>query len=279
MGKKNKYDSKEAGLAISLAMGRFFLKAEDLHYGYWTDDLEVDVSNFVKAQEKYTEFLIENIPENIKTILDVGGGAGMTTRRLSDKGFKVDCLTPSPDLAKEARSKQGKEVEVFECKFEDLVTEKKYDLILFSESFQYIPVKFSIPQALKHLNDNGYILICDFFKTDAPGKSALSGGHNLNKFYNTITGYPLEKIKDIDITDKTAPNMKIVDNFINQVAKPLWEIAFKFFDMNYPFSFNLLKKFNRKKIKKTEEKFFEGRLNPEEFKKYKSYRLMLLKKG
>mgnify|MGYP005632806843 CR=1 FL=1 len=250
----------------------------DRHYGYWTDDMEVDVSNFVKAQEKYTEFLIENIPREVKRILDVGGGAGMTTGRLTDKGFKVDCLTPSPDLANEARAKLGSGVEVFECKFEELETEKRYDLVLFSESFQYIPVKFSIPKALKYLNPGGYILICDFFKTDAPGKSALSGGHNLQKFYNTIAGFPVLKLKDIDITEKTAPNMKIVDSFINQVAKPLWEIAFKFFDMNYPFTFNLLKKFNKKKIKKTEDKFFAGRLNPEEFKKYKSYRLMLFKK-
>ncbi|MCK4666076.1 methyltransferase domain-containing protein [Candidatus Dependentiae bacterium] len=278
MGKKRKYDSKEAGLAVSLIMGKYFLKAEDLHYGYWTEDMELDISNMVKAQAKYSEQLISHIPEGVKTILDVGGGAGMTTKRLLEKGYKVDCLTPSPDLAAAARKNIGKGSDVFETKFEDLKTDKKYDLILFSESFQYIPTRYSIPKSLKILNKNGYILISDFFKTGAPGqKSALSGGHTLSKFLEFIEDFPLELIKDVDITDFTAPNMDIVNGFIIQVAQPMWNIIFKYFDMNYPKGFKVLKKIYRKKIEKTEKKFFAGRLNGEQFKIHKTYRIMLYK--
>lgn len=277
MTKKKKYDSQEAGLAISLILGNYFLGAEDLHYGYWSEDLEVDITNFVKAQEKYTEFLISHIPEDVENILDVGGGGGMTTKRLVEKDYNVDCLTPSPDLAEAARKLLGGDSEVFEVKFQNLETEKKYDLVLFSESFQYISTKESIPKALEILKDNGYILLSDFFKTDASGKSALSGGHNLKKFYDRIKEYPVEKLKDIDITDRTAPNMDIVDDFIKRVARPMWDLVFKFFDMNYPFGFKILKRLYKKKIEKTEKKFFSGRLNAEQFKIYKSYRIILFK--
>ena len=33
--------SPEFGLALGLVVGRFALDMQDLHYGYWTDDLEV----------------------------------------------------------------------------------------------------------------------------------------------------------------------------------------------------------------------------------------------
>lgn len=277
--KKKKYDSKEAGLTMSLILGRYFLNAEDLHYGYWEQGDEVRVENFVSAQKKYSEFLISHIPERVEKILDVGGGAGVTTRKLLSRGFAVDCLTPSPDLAEEARKEIKGNTEVFEAKFQDFKSEKRYDLILFSESFQYIPVKDSLPNSIEHLKDKGYILICDFFKTEHPGKSALSGGHNLKNFYEKLKGFPLKIVEDIDITPNTAPNMDVVEDFIKRVARPVWDLLFKFLGMNYPFWFKLLKKLYKKKIIKTEKKFFSGRLNGEEFKKYKSYRLMVLQKN
>lgn len=276
--KKKKYDSKEAGLTMSLILGRYFLNAEDLHYGFWEEGDVVRVENFVEAQKKYSEFLISKIPEGVKNILDVGGGAGVTTRKLLKKGYSVDCLTPSPDLAEEARKEIKGNTEVFEAKFQEFKSDKRYDLILFSESFQYIPVKDSLPNSIEHLKDKGYILICDFFKTDHPGKSALSGGHNLKKFYNKLEEFPLKIVENIDITNNAAPNMDVVDDFINRVARPVWDLLFKFLGMNYPFWFKLLKKIYKKKIIKTEKKFFSGKLNAEEFKKFKSYRLILLQK-
>ena len=47
MIKKDKIKSNIIGLDIGLVLGRFFLNTEDLHYGYWPDDVEKpSVKNF-----------------------------------------------------------------------------------------------------------------------------------------------------------------------------------------------------------------------------------------
>ena len=51
--------------------------------------------------------------------------------------------------------------------------DKSYDLILCSESFQYLLLEKSISKIKQYLNREGYLLICDFFKRDVPGKSPV----------------------------------------------------------------------------------------------------------
>ena len=49
MAPKNKVSSKRIGLDIGLAIGRFFLNTEDLHYGYWPKVKTATIQNFVEA--------------------------------------------------------------------------------------------------------------------------------------------------------------------------------------------------------------------------------------
>ena len=78
LGKKHskKISPNESGLEIGLVLSRFFLNTEHLHFGYWPDDLEVNLDNLKKAQEYHSEEIIHSIPKNVETILDVGSGSG-----------------------------------------------------------------------------------------------------------------------------------------------------------------------------------------------------------
>ena len=96
MGKKG--SSKELGLVAGRALGKFFCKTEDLHFGLWTDDLEPVVDNFKAAQENYSRHLIDHIPTGVKTILDVGSGGGNLAAALLAEGYSVDCVSPSPSM-------------------------------------------------------------------------------------------------------------------------------------------------------------------------------------
>jgi SAM-dependent methyltransferase len=115
--------SREFGLAIGLILGRFFVKMEDLHYGYWTDDLPIEMSNLEKAQAQYSDFLMSHIPEGMKSILDVGCGAGNTARKLLDRGYQVDCVSPNSILTSVAQEALGSRTTFFKCRFEDLQTD------------------------------------------------------------------------------------------------------------------------------------------------------------
>ena len=74
--KKEKVSSKEVGLEVGLVISRFLYKTEHLHYGIWPDDLEIIPENVRKAQDLHSKLIIDSIPENVETILDVGSGSG-----------------------------------------------------------------------------------------------------------------------------------------------------------------------------------------------------------
>ncbi len=52
MSKKRKVDFKEIGLDVGLILAKQFYNTEYLHYGYWTDELEVNSGNVYQAQER-----------------------------------------------------------------------------------------------------------------------------------------------------------------------------------------------------------------------------------
>ena len=278
MAIKKKVDSREIGLEMGLLLGRFFQNSEDLHYGYWPEDLEVQFSNFSKAQSNHSEYIISNIPENTKTILDVGAGAGGLASKLVAKGHSVDCVSPSEFLSNKIAEKLGENSEVFRCKYEDLNTNKKYDLIIFSESFQYINVEIGLKKSAELLNETGHMLICDFFRTDAEGKNPLQAGHNLTKFYATMEKTEFENIRDKDITRETAPTIQILDEFLSECLGPLTQLGSKYLRGKYPSFMRMLKWKFSKKFDKLDRTYFSGLINTDAHMKYVNYRLLLYKK-
>jgi 2-polyprenyl-3-methyl-5-hydroxy-6-metoxy-1,4-benzoquinol methylase len=278
MKKDKKADSKEIGLEMGLIFGKHFFKTEHMHYGYWTKGLELDLANLPEAQENHSNFLISHIPRKARNILDVGCGVGKLAEKMITKGFQVDCVSPSRALARHARELLGDRSQIYECVYEDLQTDKRYDVILFSESFQYVNMEKGFQNTLKYLNDAGYLLICDFFKTDAEGRSVLGGGHRLSRFYDLISHYPLRQLKDIDMTEQTAPNLNIVNDLLINAGLPIWNLIIQFLNSRSPFFSKILQWKFRKKIEKIHRKYFSGRRNAENFKIFKSYRLLLYQK-
>ena len=181
-----KVSSKELGLVAGLALGKFFFRAEDLHFGYWPDDLEPMVDNLKPAQEAYSRHLIEQIPDGVQKILDVGSGGGKLAAALVDQGYAVDCVSPSEYLSGRIEERLGDRVGLYRCKYEKLETDQRYDLILFSESFQYVKIQIALQKSMELLNDEGFILICDFFRLESGKESIQAGGHDLAIFLARI---------------------------------------------------------------------------------------------
>lgn len=276
-----KVDSKEVGLVAGLNLFNFFLGTRDLHYGLWQDDMEVCIQNLPAAQQRYSDFLIKHIPAGVKRILDVGCGAGGLASELLARGFEVEGVSPSPLLSDAARQQAGEDFKIHQGRFEELSfdADQKFDLIMFSESFQYISLDSVFENAQRRLNSGGYVLICDFFKTGAPGRPVIGGGHSLKKFNRALEHSGLQVLADEDITRETAPNLDIVDQMGRELFYPTFKLIGYAFDRNHPWLAKLFRWKYQKKIKKIDRKYLSGERNGDNFALHKVYRLLLLQQG
>ena len=160
----------------------------------------------------------------------------------------------------------------------NLKTDNTYDLILFSESFQYVPIKKSLEKCYQLLNPNGYILICDFFQKDPSHFTELRGGHSFPKFQDAIQSSQFKEITNIDVTEQTAPTIQILDDFLTQFGGPLKSMTNFYLENQYPKFSKLLKWKYRKRIKKLNRIYFSGQLTVQEYMEQKTYRFMLYQK-
>lgn len=270
--------SSEFGLTLGLIFGRFFLDMQDLHYGYWPPDLPRVPQNLAVAQAAYTDLLMSHLPEGTRSVLDVGCGAGNTARKLLERGYRVDGVSPNSFLTAVARQALGDRATIFETKFQDLVTNGRYDVVLFSESLLFIPLEQAFVKALSLLNPGGHILITDIFRVPAEGKSPIGGGHELPKFRETVARYPLAPVQDFDMTAGIAPTFDIVNRATLDAIEPAYRLILDRITLKYPFVMRLLRWWFRRKIARYEQKHFSGRRDGANFMKYKSYRLLLFKR-
>lgn len=219
-----KIDTRAVGLDTGLALMRWLTGAENLHYGLWTG-LEITAGNLRRAQDAYTERLFAALPPDPLRILDIGGGAGETARKLIALGHSVEIVVPSAFLADCCR-RNAPEAAVHECTFEAFAGAGPFDLCLFSESFQYIPIMDSLPKCAALLAPGGHVLIADCFRTDAylgreehgpqPG-----GGHRLSTFRAALLSVPFEVAEEEDLTEAVAPSIDLEQGFFNVIGTGL----------------------------------------------------------
>ncbi len=271
--------SREFGLAMGLILGRFFVKMQDLHYGYWTPDLPIEMPNLPKAQSQYSDFLLSHVPAGVTTILDVGCGAGNTARKLLDRGYQVDCVSPNSFLTSVAKDTLRDRVTFFECRFEDLRTDKRYDLLLFSESFLFMRLNEAIAKAQQCLKPGGYILLSDVFKIVPDGNTAIGGGQHLALFRDAFAKAPFTTLKEVDMTLQIAPTFTLLNDAYVQAVKPAYDLIMARLRKKNPWLMKVVLWKFRDRIKRYEEKHFSGRRTAETFAAIKSYRLFLFQKN
>ena len=107
-------DSKEFGLVAAQQL----FQVEDLHYGFWDLDDEINLSNWKIAQKKHTDFLFKYIDQNIDNkdkskLLDIGCGVGKTTVKLLNKGYREDPDWKVIYRALELREQGSPDIEIY----------------------------------------------------------------------------------------------------------------------------------------------------------------------
>ena len=289
MPDKKKMTSRELGLVLAQQL----LDVEDLHYGLWDPDLELSLGNLARAQQRYTEMLLELIDSLLSDrpapcILDVGCGTGHLLQHLIERGYRVDAVNPSAHLNKLVRERLATQphsaTTLYETGFESLPCRQcqhQYDLLLFSESFQYIPLPDIFGKAPELLRSGGRLVICDFFKTDAhcdggAGDRSFSGGHLLAEFYRCVEQSPFRISHDEDLTARVSPNIALLDEWLTQRLVPALASVDEYLLGTWPRLTGMLKWLGRHKLARARYKYLSGHRSQAVFEKYKSYRLLIL---
>lgn len=289
---REKMTSRELGLVLAQQL----LGVEDLHYGLWDADLELSLANLVTAQQRYTELLLEQVGRQLAGIeqprvLDVGCGTGHMLQLMLERGYRVDAVNPSPHLNRLLRARleqlAAAQTTLYETRFEDLPQEacrQDYDLLLFSESFQYIPMPEIFARIPALLKPGGAVVLADFFKTaahcdGAAGDRSFSGGHILADFYRQLEAAPFEVLHDEDLTARVSPNIALLDDWLTRRLVPAAGSVDQYLEAAYPRLTRLVKWLLRRRLARVRYKYLSGHRSQAVFEKYKNYRLLVLRLG
>lgn len=189
-----------------------------LHYGYWelpscTDELTLGGLRI--AQEAYAAKLLSFIPGGINTILDVGCGIGGNANYLLERGFTVEGLAPDAfQQEKFIENTEGK-APFYLVRFEDFQINKSYDLILLSESSQYIAAVDIAECTIRSLKVGGYLLFADMMRSDPKyNQGIFSNCHVVGDIHTALVKAGFSLVKTEDISRQITPTIDLcVENF------------------------------------------------------------------
>ena len=259
------------------------IRSPYLHYGFWDDPESIDpneltLDDMVKAQGRYIEHLVSFIPEEVKTILDVGAGIGGNSSYLISKGYEVEALSPDEYQETVFKEKYDGQVKFHRSKFENFQPEKKYDLVFESESACYIEIEPGWKTAQKTVRDGGYLLASDYFlyHNDGSGDWHIKASHDDKNYIKKAEEYGFKLIKEFDQTENTMPTLDGAKALMERFIFPTLEFSSNYLEKNHPF---ILKVINKAFGKKVDDKMKQlSLLDSKDFKKYKRYMIYLFQK-
>ena len=262
-----------------------------------------------KPKKRYSDFILAQIDRQLEKqfpkkftsqsakqsvrILDVGCGTGIILCELLKKGYSVDAVIPSIHLQKRVEAKikilrPKSKPQIYSSKFEEMLENKdfsKYDLIFFSESFQYIPMKDNFIVLDKLLKKNGTVLISDFFKTQVHNPEhthLVGGGWMLKDFVSELKNSSFNKIQELDITKNCSPTIEIGSYILAKRIYPSLQLLDQFLQTRYKKKYLLLKKsiafFGKKSFQKFKKKYLLGKRTGLAFEKSNKYLVAILKR-
>lgn len=203
-------------VSTSLRLLHEVLGLEHLHYGLW-DGEPLGIEGLRAAQQRYAERLVEWIPKGVSSVLDVGAGTGVLSRLLSDRGYAVEGLSPDPYQKQLYERRTHRPFHL--VRFQELQQERRYDLVLMSESAQYVWLDRLFPTVCR-CAPGGHLLLADYFRT-SPEKGS---GHHLEAFRAAAAAHGLTLVREDDVTEATLRTLDLARHWIETHVEPVLTI-------------------------------------------------------
>ena len=259
------------------------IRSPYLHYGFWDEPKKVNVEllsidDIAEAQRRYIQHLTSFIPDDVRSILDVGCGVGGNAAYLQERGFDIDVLSPDSYQEEVIKEKFNGGMKFFKSKFENFGADRTYDLILESESACYIKIKPGFSSARRALRAGGYLLVADYFVyfQDERGSPHLKSSHPMQVYLKAAENADFKLLKEYDQTDNTLPTLDAARHFIERFILPTAEYSRISLRRKNPLIYRLMKLLFGKNISSKMDQL--NLVKSDEFRKYRKYMVYLFQK-
>lgn len=259
---------------VSTAL-RFYhevLGLDHLHYGLWNGEA-FDLAGLKKAQDRFSRLLCQWVPEDAGSVLDVGCGIGSTALMLHRSGLDVEGLSPDPYHRDAFARRVGTPFHL--SRFQEFEPPRRYDLVLMSESAQYIWLDRLFPSVSRAAAPGGHLLVADYFTIDGADGVMARSGHPLADFLAQAERAGLELERREDVTDRVAPTLDLARSWLSAYVEPCLSIASESFRGRHPHLARIGRWLLRGRIEKLRE--LEALVDSERFKEHKRYLILLFR--
>ncbi|NQS90581.1 class I SAM-dependent methyltransferase [Patescibacteria group bacterium] len=265
---------------------KFYLdlsKTNHLHFGYWNEEDALTLENCQRAQERYTDYLIKFIPDGVKNVLDVGCGVGGNALKLQAHNYNVTGICPDPYQGELFKKNTKDQIPFFLTTLKDFETKQQFDLILMSESVQYVPCESSLRKISQLLRKDGYLLALDYFKKDNAKDLPKPSFLPLFSYYlEAAQKLGFKIIKRVDITKNILPTLDYGNEVFYNYIKPVLNCILTVLQVHVRPLYWLLTLFLKIRIKgKTIRQSIKNDIVPlkrETFERYLFYQVILMQK-
>jgi SAM-dependent methyltransferase len=206
----------------NLKFFRDVLGLECLHFGYFEDTAAAPTLETLRvAQERYVGKLVELFPAGAHSVLDVGAGTGEVARMLAAKGYAVQSVSPDA-YQREVFTRKNPGIPFHASTFEDLAIGGSFDVILMSESCQYLRLDRTFQQCRRLLARGGAVVVSDYFRIYRMRYYRTT--HVWEDFVAAARRGGFRILQDVDVTANVLPTLRLGAQLYRRYALPAIEV-------------------------------------------------------
>lgn len=260
------------------------LGLRSLHYGYWDEPrsiARIDLEELGRSQARFTEKLVEFVPPDVKTVLDVGAGIGDNARALSRSGLRVTALSPDRNHERYFAALDDPNVSFQRTTFEAFASSERFDLVLFSESHNYFDRRVGLQKAHDLLRPGGWLLVSGMLRSEDGAAYPADFEIADHAYARLAAECGFAPVQISDITPNVLPTIEMIDLAVSEILEPTLRFAEAYATTRSPWKTKLFRLFLSREHDEVRRvlKKLRRKTDPERFRTRIRYATLLFQKS